>query len=341
MTAWPRAPAPSRPTLLLLGALAALVTFEARFALRPPPALSPELMANAVVLDLTVAGSLLVWWFGVRPGRLPRILLPLTFLGALGLSRLLVGEHDPLSLRLLGAVAIAAEVGLFVLALRAVTLAAREVGREGGDPLRAIRARVSAVLGTGLGARLVASELAALWCATAGWFHAPRSYAEAGRTFSYGRHDGALYAAILGVGVVELGAVHLLVGLWSHGAAWALTALSAYGLLWIAGDWRASRLRPLAVLPDRVVLRSGLRWTAEIPRTRIRGVVQPRGTPRFGGGDGELDLALFGGPALVVELTEPVEVEGPFGIRRSALRLGVPADDPEGLRAALEDPAAS
>lgn len=329
----------SRRTLLLLGALAALVAFETGFALWPPPELSPELMANVVVLDLTVAGSFLVWWFGVRPGALPRILVPLTFLGALGLSRLLVGEHDPVSLRVLGVVALVAEAGLVGGVLYAVGRAARQVGRTEGDPLAVIRERTSSALGAGLGARLVGSELAAVWFATAGWFHTPgEPGVAADRSFSYGRDTGALYAAILGMGVVEIGAVHLLVGLWSGAVAWVLTALSVYGLVWIAGDWRASRLRPVTVHADRVVFRAGLRWTAEVPRSRILRVVEPDWRHPFGRGEGEVELSLFGGPALVVELTEPVEVEGPFGIRRSALRLGIAADDPRGLRDALAAP---
>lgn len=177
-------PARTGSLLLLAGALAALISFEVGFAVRPPARLDPTLAANVVVVDLTLGGAFLVWFLGVRRGILPRLALPLGLLAALGLSRLLVGEHDPVALRVVEAVAIVAELALFVAGFRAIARGMRGVGREGDDPLTAVRRRVGPALGNGVAADLVASELTAVWCATAGWFATPPVGGTDGGTFT-------------------------------------------------------------------------------------------------------------------------------------------------------------
>jgi hypothetical protein len=46
-------------------------------------------------------------------------------------------------------------------------------------------------------------------------------------------------------------------------------------------------------------------------------------------------MTLLGAPDFWLELREPAEVTGPFGIRRSARFLGIGADEPERLRAEI------
>ena len=316
--------------LLLLLALTALAAFEATLALRPPTALSPELLGNAVAIDLTVGGTLVVWWLGVRRGGLPWVVLLPTFLSGLGLSHLLVGEHEPLALTGLEVVAVAAELTLLVVVFRGVSRAAREIGRDAGDPLVAVADRVRSTLGHGLAGRLAGAELGALWFATAGWLRPVPGHGRAQR-FAYGKDTGAIYAAIIGVALVEVFAVHLLVSRWSEAVAWVLTALSIYSVLWLLGDWRAVRLRPITVHPDRVVLRAGLRWTLEVPRDRIVAVRRRDWRRPFGEEEGDLSLALFGDPDVVIELAGPLTAAGPFGIRREGSRIGVSVDDPTAL----------
>lgn len=285
-------------------------------------------VANAIVMDLTLGAVLVVWLLAVRRGGLrPVVLLP-TFLAGLGLSHLLVGVHEPAALDLLGKGAVAAELALVVWIFRGVGRGARALDREAGDALVAIRQSVERPLGTGVLARMVASEVAALWFATGAWRRPVPGYGGA-RRFPYGARAGGIHVALVVASIVEVVAVHLLVSRWSHLAAWILTALALYGLLWILADLRAIRLRP-STLDDRtLVIRTGLRWTMSIPRDRIRAVERRDWRHRFGRGEDELSLAVVGEPDIIIELDRPLPATGPFGITRTARRIGFSADRPD------------
>lgn len=140
---------------------------------------------------------------------------------------------------------------------------------------------------------------------------------------------GTLVAAFLIIVAVETAAVHFLVQMWSPLAAWGLTALSVYAAIWLVGDWRAIRARPSVLGPDRLRLRLGLRWEVDVPRAAIE-AVEP-------GLSGETDLGLVlpASKGATLRLTEPVEVLGPYGIRRRARTIAVTLDEPRLLEEAL------
>ena len=55
-------------------------------------------------------------------------------------------------------------------------------------------------------------------------------------------------------------------------AAWIVTVLDLYGVLWLVGDYHALRLRPTRIDDDTLVLSYGLRWRASIPLDAIGSV---------------------------------------------------------------------
>ena len=314
--------------LLAFGVLGAIVAAEVAVVAFAGRAVATAALANAIVIDLTLGALLVVWLLGVRRGGLPRTVLLPTFLAGLGGAHLLVGSHEPVALDLLGAGAVAAELAIVVLVIRGVSRGARALGREGDDALVAVRQLVERGLGTGAPARLLASEIAALWFATGAWRRPVPSY-DGARRFAYDGRVGGIHAALLVATVVEVVAVHLLVSRWSDVAAWALTALALYGLLWILGDLRAVRLRPTTLDDHTLVIRTGLRWTMAVPRERIVAVHRRDWRHRFGAGADELSLAVLGEPDVVIELDRPLEATGPFGITRTARRVGFSADHPD------------
>ena len=131
--------------------------------------------------------------------------------------------------------------------------------------------------------------------------------------------------------VVEGLAAHLLLAGWSTKAAWVVTALGAYGALWLVADYRATVLRPLAWDGAELWLRAGLRWRGRVPRGQI--VRVSRG-PRPEGG-GVRSLAFFAQPNVWVDLAAPVALDGPYGLRSEATRVGLFVDEPDRFVAAL------
>lgn len=321
-------PAGQPARLVALGLVAAIVAAEVAVVMFAGPVASTDAVANAVVVDLTVVTLLVVWLFGVRRGGMPPVVLLPTFLAGLGVAHLLVGPHDPRALDFLEVGAVAAELAVLALVIRAVSRGAQALGREAGDPLVAIREMVERRLGTGVAARLVASELAALWFATGAWRHPVPVY-DGARRFAYGARVGGIHAALIVASVVEVVAVHLLVSRWSDVAAWSLTALALYGLLWILADLQAIRLRPTTLDDHTLLIRTGLRWTMAVPRHRILAARRRDWRSRFGAGDDQLSLAVVGEPDIVIELDRPIQATGPFGITRTARRVGFSADHPD------------
>lgn len=157
------------------------------------------------------------------------------------------------------------------------------------------------------------------------------------RTFTYHRRSGwgAVVLALSMAAGVEVVAVHALVSRWSLPAAWVLTALSLYGVLWLVADWRASRIRHLLLDGDRLLVGTGLRWTLSVPRESVVRIRRPSVGEDFAG-DGKLSTAILQPPTVVLELGEPVLAEGPFGVSRDVTLLGLTVDEPERLEKALE-----
>jgi hypothetical protein len=137
--------------------------------------------------------------------------------------------------------------------------------------------------------------------------------------------------------VVEGVVVHLLVAGWSVGAAWVLSAISAYGAVWMVGDLQAIRLRPTLVSPDALTVRVGMRWNARLPWSEIESV-EPRGrTPFPRRAAGHLRATPMGEPSFVVTLRSPARVIGPYGITRSVTRIGIAVDDVREFETAVHE----
>ena len=124
--------------------------------------------------------------------------------------------------------------------------------------------------------------------------------------------------------------MHILVTRWSAKAAWALTALTVYSLLWILADYRATRLRPILLDDDTLCLRTGLRWTVRIPRSHIVAIHKkaPKAEP-------SVRTALPTATPMWIELSEPVTAQGPYGIEKKVRWISVAVDEADAFRQAI------
>ena len=139
------------------------------------------------------------------------------------------------------------------------------------------------------------------------------------------------FAFLVLVGV-ELPIAHLLIALFDPMLAAVVTALSAYGFLFLLAEYRATRLRPVSVTDRGLQLRHGvaadllLEWRAIASATPTRGPVRRARRERRLVGMGEANV--------VIELKPGTEVPGVFGPRTlERIQLGV--DDADGLLAEI------
>jgi hypothetical protein len=134
---------------------------------------------------------------------------------------------------------------------------------------------------------------------------------------------------------VEGVVVHLLAARWSEVAAWILSVLSVYGVIWMVGDLQAIRLRPTLVTPDALHVRVGVRWNVTLPWSEIESI-EPRGRAPFPHrAPGHLRATPMGEPTFIVTLRRPTRVAGPYGITKTVTRIGIAVDDAQGFAGAV------
>jgi hypothetical protein len=156
------------------------------------------------------------------------------------------------------------------------------------------------------------------------------------RALTYGEASGVtqLLPFLAFILTLETTGVHLIVQRWSQTAAWILTALGAYALIWLLALWRSMHLRPILLTDEKLTLRVGYLFEAEVPRAQIASWRSPAGSLE------SFKKGLFrnvrlNDPQFLIELSEPVTLRGPFGISRQISKLALAVDCPTNLKAWL------
>jgi hypothetical protein len=319
--------------LLLFGALAALVVGTEYAVVHHPsfgqhPALPP-----AVAFDLLVVLPGLFYLCLVRAYRLPLTTLVAAFGGGLALSHWLLPTAGLPLLAWAGRLAAVGEVATFgylLVRLRRVWRGYQVARQQSTDFIENLLAAGQPVLGRLTEA--VMTEVAVFRYAVLGSW-APLEAGPAEKPFSTHRASGfgALLATFAGLNVIEMAAAHLVVAHWWPRAAWLLTGLSAYSLLWLLAHGQAVRRRPALLTATTLVVRVGLVWRVAIPVANIREVNQVTDVPA--GSPGLLNAArlLLTPPNLLLTLAAPQRVAGLYGLHRTVHRLAIYVDEPTAL----------
>lgn len=129
--------------------------------------------------------------------------------------------------------------------------------------------------------------------------------------------------------LAELPIVHVLLHL-GFGAtvAWVVTALSAYGWLYLWAEYRATRWRPVSLDARTLFLRYGLLIDAALPRTALRGAEAVAAREPRARAPGRLVLQGMGRANVRLRLQPGTRVCLPWGEREaSEILLGL--DEPE------------
>ena len=298
----------------------------------------PGLLADALTVDLIVTVPLAYWFLAVRGAGWPRLSVLPVFVLSVVAARLVPGLEAGRLLPWLEWVAIPAELILLTIVARRAIAMSRVLARgEGSDALESLRRAALELVEVERAAEIIAYEAAVLWYALAGGGR--REPPPRAETFGVRQRSGygPILAALLLALAAEAIAVHLLVRHWSAVAAWILTVLTAYAVVWLIGDFRALGRRSILLTDDELVVRLGLRWSLRIPLARIRAV---RGTSVQPGADhapdpGHLRAVILGAERQVVELDSELVATGFYGIRRRVCTIGLSVDEPERFLAAI------
>ncbi|RDB63118.1 hypothetical protein C1878_04415 [Gordonibacter sp. 28C] len=286
----------------------------------------------AVPFDLMVFVPLAFYLLVVRRNGLsPLIVLPVIGLGGLVSAQLApVGQfslHVPLA-----ALAVAVDLSIGIHEGRRLARSFRAARLASDEPLEWFE-RPFFELVRHEGAHACATELSVWYYALLSWRRPP--IVPAGyRAFSYHRKSG--YLALVGVIAAllpfEAVAVHLLVAQWSEAAAIALTALTAYTLVWIVGDARAVALNPLLVGDGALQVKWGSHFRLGVPLDLVESV--EAGEPALPKRE-RVNMAAMGAAPCWIVLSEPVQARGLLGMPRPVRAVCVSPDDAAAFRRAV------
>lgn len=290
----------------------------------PDAAAREALAAYAFPIDCMAVLPALFYLLVIRRHALsPLFVLPVMWAGG-ALASFFAQGSDTAVLAALGCGALAVEAIIAAREIARFARALKAARRESDDSLVWFAAPFMQMTKNARASRLAANELAMLYYALFSWKR--RSPASQGDTFSYCKNSGytALIAGMMLVIPVETLVVHLLVSQWSETAAWVLTIGSLYATLWLVADCRASMLRPIVFDEDVLKIRSGLRFSADIPLERI--TAYEKGAPAADKRS-IVNLGMMGTADGWLVLDAPLAVETAFGGTREIEAIGIAVDD--------------
>ncbi|HVT02568.1 MAG TPA: hypothetical protein VHL58_04230 [Thermoanaerobaculia bacterium] len=287
----------------------------------------PDVAVFGAAFDLLVSVPLIYYFLVVRRGSArASSLVGVVAFSLMAAAHIIPAGRQPVTKVLPFLIA---PVELLVIALvigriRMGVRQARQRGESNHDPIAILRTAASSVLGDNVASEAIVSEIANVYYALFAWRRKPE---ETDTTLSFHKESGwsVVMAGFILAIVAESTALHLLLFTRAPRAAWVLTALDLYGILWLIGDAQGFRLRRTRLRTDALEIEFGMRWRGCIDVSLIEKVERVTAPlpKKF------LKLMLLGDPEMVIHLREPITFSGMYGLRKTTATIAVRFDDAE------------
>ena len=287
----------------------------------------PLHLSIGILFDCTVLTTVLFYGLVARPLRLPISRTVLFAVAMLRVALFIVPSATPL----MGSIWPALLGLLEVVVLAVSALRFHEIRqtyrtlRPTHDAYTALQGGFSAVFGK-KAARIILSEGQVIYYALFNW-HGPVSLPAGAIAVTTHRESGqvALLIGLLGVGLIEATAMHLVLAGWWPTVAFWVTLVSLYGCLVILAIINTTRKRPSFLVETTLHLRLDMRWHAVVSLDNIAAVTpifdKPAKRP------GLLNAALLTAPNVLITLREPVTFNGIYGLSRTVRQISLFIDD--------------
>ncbi|GGD27337.1 hypothetical protein [Pontibacillus salipaludis] len=133
--------------------------------------------------------------------------------------------------------------------------------------------------------------------------------------------------------LIEIIGLHFIVMQWSHIAAWIVTILDIYALLFVIADYQAMRKSPIVLDQKGIHIQKGLRFFTYIPYQTVRHIEKATVTAKEYQKDKKsvaVTLPSFEAqpPQWTIHLEEPVDAHLVFGLTKKVDRIYLTVDDP-------------
>lgn len=253
-----------RKSVVHAALLALVIVLGGLFLLNHVPQSKRDAVADGLLADIVLTFPLGFYFLVIRRLKLRLRSMILVFSCCCGVAWLVLPAHQQHYILQLRKLTFLIELGVMGYALSKIKkINAHYQSLQAALPDSAYNLQQSLVqvLGDGLAARMLASELGMIRYGLLWWKKSkpfPAGY------ISYSTHKQSGYAALFGivlfVSLLEITVVHLLLIKYSPVAAWIVSAVSIYGTLFIIGDFAALVKQPVLIKDNQLLLRTGIRW---------------------------------------------------------------------------------
>lgn len=320
----------------LLAAL--LILGGGLFILHHVPVAKKDLVATAFLGDIVITFPVAYYILLMRPFKLKKRSLFLVTSCCLAIAYFILPAHQQGYIAEIKKLTMFAELGVLIYAVSKIKRI-RAVYKQ----LKAIspynpyllRKSMVEVLGDGIAIKLMASEIGMLKFGLMP-FGKKEATPPAATGYSIYKEAGyiAMFSIVLFACFAELIGFHLLIAHYSNTAAMIVSILTAYGIVIITGDLAAIIKKPVLVMPDRLILRTGVRWVADVDRSNILSVEKLRigfepDNHTFSGG------ILKSSINICFTFAQPVSVERVYSKSVSVTKIVMTVDDADKLVAEL------
>jgi hypothetical protein len=140
--------------------------------------------------------------------------------------------------------------------------------------------------------------------------------------------------ALIAIGLVEIGLVHLFVWHWNRPLALAVGAISLAALLFLVALSLSFRSRPIEMRRGGLRIRAGLLLDIEVPLAEIA-FAQSGAAPADYMAGSLLKASLLASPNVIVLLRRDIDLLAPFGRKRRVHAVALAVDEPTRFLMAL------
>lgn len=293
-----------------------------------------DMVATAFLGDIVITFPVAYYFLLMRPLKLKKRSLFLVTSCCLVVAYFILPAHQQGYIAQIKKLTMFAELGVLIYAVSKIkrinTIYKQLKTAEPYNPYL-LRKSMVEILGDSIGIKLMASEIGML---KFGLMPFGKKEAIPPTATGYSIHKEAGYIAMFSIVMfacfAELIGFHLLIAHYSKTAAMIVSILTAYGIVVITGDLAAIIKKPVLIMPGTLILRTGIRWVADIERSNILSVEKLR--VGF-----EPDKDTFSGGILKSSINicftfaQPVSVERVYSKTVSVTKIVMTVDDADKL----------
>ncbi|WP_373010051.1 hypothetical protein [Mucilaginibacter sp.] len=244
------------------------------------PPVKRDLIATAFLTDIVITFPVAYYYLLIRPLKLKKWSIFLVISCCLAVAYFILPAQQRYYIVQLRKLSACIELGILIYCvskIKKIRASYKQLRMQTPYNPYILRQSMFNVLGNGIGIKLMASELSILKFGLLFW-KKQKNIPLAATSYSIYKESGyiAMFCIVLFACFAELMGFHLLIAHYSNTAAFIISLLTMYGIVIIVGDLAAIIKSPVLVMPDKLVLRTGIRWVAVVGRTNIIAVEKVR-----------------------------------------------------------------